>query len=357
MSKYKNKLVILQTVTPDYRSDFFKEIEINLKDGFELYSGDDFFDKSIKSDVRIKRKQIKNYFLFDRKLLFQIGIWHLLLKDIVLVLEMNPRILSNWILLIIRKIFNKETILWGHAWSKSGEDSNSEKLRHFMKMLSSKVIVYTNKQKNELKKRMPGKEILAAPNSLISSSKMQTNIPKNYLNLIYVGRLTESKKPFFLVKAFESYIKQYPIKTNLIIVGSGQEREKINEYIIEKKLENRIKLKGHIGDYEKLKELYAESFFSVSPSLAGLSITQSFGFGVPMIISKNEKHGPEIEAVKINENALFFESDKVKGFNKIILEAFDNKEYWIRKRVSIVDFCKNEYSVEAMSNIFIDLCK
>lgn len=356
MLKHNKKLVIVQTVIPDYRSDFFKEIEENLKENFELYGGNEFFDKTIKSDINIKRKKIINYFLLNRKLLFQTGIWHLLFRDVVLVLEMNPRIISNWIFLIIRKLLKKETILWGHAWSKNGKDSNSEKLRNLMKLLSSKIIVYTNKQRAELKLSMPTKPILAAPNSLIGKSKMLTKNPNEFLNLIYVGRLTKHKKPFFLVKAFEKNIKQYPSETNLIIVGAGGESGKIEKFIVEKKIDKRVKLLGHISNYDELKNLYNKSFFSISPSLAGLSITQSFSFGVPMIISKNEKHGPEIEAVKIDSNALFFNTDSIDSFHEVLISAFKNKDLWIKRRKPIVEFCKKEYSIEAMSKVFIDLC-
>lgn len=355
MSRQSSKLVIVQTVTPDYRADFFKEIEKNLKGQFELYGGSHYFDPSIKSDRTIFKRHIKNYFLFNRKLLFQTGIWHLLFKDITLVLEMNPRIISNWIFLITRKILNKETILWGHAWSKSGKESTPEKLRNLMKHVSSKIVVYSNTQKKELKETMPEKVILAAPNALISVAKMTTLIPKKEFNLIYVGRLTKHKKPLFLAKAFAENVNKYPANTKLIIVGDGVEKLKIEEYIITNNLENRIELKGHIGDYETLRNLYATSLFSISPSLAGLSITQSFSFGVPMLISEKEQHGPEIEGINPDVNALYFESNNIEDFNKVLINAFKNREYWCNQRENIVRFCKNSYSIEAMAKTFINL--
>ena len=113
---------------------------------------------------------------------------------------------------------------------------------------------------------------------------------------------------------------------------------------------------GHISDYEELKNIYNSAFFSVSPSLAGLSITQSFSFGVPMIISEFEKHGPELEAVQEGLNALFFKTDSIDSFNENLCLAFQNKDYWLNQRQSIVDFCKNEYSIEAMSMVFVNLC-
>ena len=351
------KLVIIQTVIPDYRKYFFSAIEMALNNSFELYGGDFYFESSVKSDLKIAKKPVINHFYFNRKLLFQTGIWHLLFKDIILVMEMNPRIVSNWIFLVIRRIINRKTVLWGHAWPRNGVHSKSDLLRNCMRLLANKIIVYTNQQQLELKNKMPKKDILAAPNAVVSASMMAFTRSSNQFNLIYVGRLTKRKKPYFLVKAFASEVDKYPSNTKLIIVGEGEEKDKIKKYIANNKLSNRIELLGHISNHEKLKELYFNSFFSISPGYVGLSITQSFGFGVPMLVSKDENHSPEIEALKIEENGLFFKTDSKSDFNKTLLEAFKKRDSWVQKRMQILSFCKQNYSTEAMAKVFIDLVK
>jgi glycosyltransferase involved in cell wall biosynthesis len=351
------KLVIIQTTTPDYRAVFYKSIYNSLKENFEIYSGDCYFESSVKSSDKVQRNRINNYFLLNRKFLFQTGVWHLLFKDIVLVLEMNPRILSNWFFLIVRNLFRKKTVLWGHAWPRSGALSKSDFVRGLMRKLASKIIVYTKQQQKELNKIMPNKQVLVAPNAVISSSKMRTTIIGDFNNLIYVGRLTKLKKPFFLLKAFHKCLKKLPLETKLVIVGEGEEKKGLEKYIKENNLEERVEMTGHLSDYHTLQELYLSSFFSVSPGYIGLSITQSFSFGVPMIVSKNENHSPEIEAVIENENAIFFNTDDIDDFNEVLLNLFKNKTKWINKKESIINFCKKEYSVESMSKVFIDLCK
>ena len=349
------KLIILQTVTPDYRASFFKHLRIALSEKFELYGGNRYFEKSVISDISINKINIRNHFLIKRKLLFQTGIWHLLFRDVVLVLELNPRILSNWILLFYRKITGKQTILWGHAWSRKGKHSNTDWLRNYMRKMATTIIVYTNKQQTELQKRMPSKKILTAPNAIFETFKMQSSsLHEGCINIIYVGRLTAQKKPMFLVKAFEKGYSKLPNNSKLYLVGEGEEKEKIVSYLKRKNLENRIIIKGHISDYDELKELYDKSFFSISPGYAGLSITQSFGFGVPMLISKNENHSPEIEAVVLNENALFYKTDNFDSFIETLNKAHLKRDYWNSQRPSIVSFCKKRYSTESMGKVFID---
>lgn len=350
------KLIIIQTVTPDYRLEFFNYLYNSIPDNFELYGGEKYFTQSIISSDKIKRKKSKNYFFLNRNLLFQTGIWHLLFRDVVLVLELNPRIISNWIFLLVRSVLKRDTIVWGHAWSRKGINSKSEWLRNNMRKMATKIIVYSNTQRKELKLRMPNKEIYAAPNSILISERIRTlKTIKIPTNLIYVGRLSKEKKPLFLVKAFSNSFSDLPKETKLILVGEGEEKQKIVEYIQVNNIEDKVLLKGHISDFNQLKKLYEQSFFSVSPGYIGLSVTQSFGFGVPMIVSKNENHSPEIEAVIPNINALYFETDSFTNFRKVLLQVFKNKEYWIQKREEIALFCKTNYSVEAMAKTFINI--
>jgi glycosyltransferase involved in cell wall biosynthesis len=350
------KLVIIQTVTPDYRAIFFKNIYNSLQGRFELYSGDSYFEPTVTSHKTIKRKRVKNIFLFNRKLLFQIGIWHLVFKNDVIVLELNPRIISNWIFFFVRWVFNKETYSWGHAWGRKGINSRTDFLRNFMRKLSNGVIVYTNEQKAELQNKMPQKKIISAPNSLFSRSEMTLSEDEGIReNIISVCRLVPKKKILFLVKSFMKGIEKLPINTNLIIVGDGDEKGKIEKFVNDHRLTDRVKLLGHISDYNQLKELYSRAYFSVSSGYIGLSVTQSFGFGVPMLVSKDENHSPEIEAVIAGKNAVFFKTDDKEDFIRKTVKVFEECNYWNKERKNILELCKENYSSEAMAKVFIDL--
>lgn len=349
------KLVIVQTVTPDYRAVFFDTIKEALGNRFELYAGDFYFQKSIKSADGTQKKSITNFYFFGRKLLFQFGVMHLLFRNDALVLEMNPRILSNWIMLICRKFMNKETILWGHAWPRDGQSSKTNRLRKMMQRLASCIVVYTNTQRKELVKVLPGKTILSATNSVISSKEMITNTDENVIkNILFVGRLVADKKPLFLLQSFHSIMESVPKSTSLIFAGEGPESDRLQQYIAEHNLEKRVFLMGHVGNYEELKKLYFQSLFSTSPGYVGLSAIQSFGFGVPMLVSKDENHSPEIEAVT-KLNSLLFKTDDISDCGKMMQQFFENKFYWVEKRTKITEDCKKKYSSENMAKTFITL--
>ena len=350
----KKDYIILQTVAPDYRSKLYHYIHKEFGDSFAVYAGLEYFETTVKTDTSITvYKKIKNNFFINRSFLIQTGMWKDVLRCNTLVMEMNPRILSNWVTLTLRKILKKKTILWGHAWPRSGSHSKSDKLRKIMRDMGDSIIVYTKSQKEELVAA-----VNYAPNALYFKNEMNISINetlKNIKDLIYVGRLTELKKPKLLLEAFHKALPELDDNVNLIFVGDGEEKNRLEDYVAKNKLENRVILTGHISDYSKLADYYSKSLFSVSPGYIGLSVTQSFGFGVPMLVSRNENHSPEIEAVIENENALFFDTDNLENFKDKILLIYKEKENWVTKRQSICDSCKEKYSINAMGNTFIKL--
>jgi len=359
MRKNNRTLTILQTVAPGYRERFFDYLHLVFKKNFSLFAGNEYFDESIKTRLNKPYfKKIRNVYLFKRRLLLQLDFWKEILSSEVLVLELNPRILTNWLFLILRKLLRgKKTVVWGHAWPRSGMYSKSDRLRNIMRKLADEIIVYTKTQAEELKSKMPRKKIKYAPNALYY--KNEIHIDRNILDpkhIIYVGRLVRSKKPLILLKAFDSIKNKLPSNVKLLIVGDGPERKKIENYIVENNLGNRVILLGYIGDYSMLKRLYHKSLFSVSPGYVGLSIIQSFSFGVPMIISKDEPHSPEIEAAIEGLNSIFFNTDSIEDLSKKMIEIFSDK-HWISfsTRYKICKFCRDNYSIEKMAKSFLEL--
>lgn len=349
-------LFILQTVIPDYRGKFFTELKERLCDECGFACGDNYFEKSVKTDWSIEGiHPIRNHYFLNRKILFQSGMFRKAIGAKVVVLEMNPRIITNWIILVIRKLVNKKTVLWGHAWPRKGENSTSDIVRGWMRKGGGVIVTYTEKQSKELKKKMPGKEIVFAPNSLYYKEEMKVSNKFEPLDVIYVGRLTEAKKPLILLKAFSKLSASLPEGARLIIVGEGPEKKSLLSFIKKNKMEDRIKILGHISDFKFIGNLYSQALLSVSPGYVGLSITQSFAFGVPMLISKDENHSPEIEAAIDGENSSFFVTDNVDDLSSKISDFYKKRKFWEQKRNGISEYCRERYSIERMVQPFLNL--
>tara|TARA_R110002050_G_C8963043_1_gene514763 strand:- start:7006 stop:8073 length:1068 start_codon:yes stop_codon:yes gene_type:complete len=353
-----SKLVILQTCAPDYRKKFFDQITSTLGEDFILMAGKNYFEPTVKTNYAgSSLKMVNNHFLLNRKILIQTGIWTQVFEATVMVMEMNPRIITNWIILLIRRLLRKQTVLWGHAWPRGGETSKSDWVRNVMRLFANQIIVYTNRQAEELKQKMPNKVIKAAPNAVMFSSEMLavSTLPNEVNDFIYVGRLTPSKNVRFLVDSFIEHQSKFNEKSRLLLVGDGEEMSGIKKIINQHFMRDRVIVFGHISDFEILSKLYSTCICSLSPGYIGLSVTQSFGMGVPMLISRNENHSPEIEAVKEGVNGEFFESGNSNNLINGMLSFLERKKYWLSQKKSIAQSCRENYSIENMASVFIKL--
>jgi len=352
----KKDIILTQVCIADYRDKFIKLILES--DNVCIQVGERYFEKTIKISDFVKEqsnvKLINNKFYFDNKACWQSLEWNKICSAKYVVGELNPRILSTWCLLILRIILRKKTYLWGHAWSRSGYTSKTEPLRHLMRKLSNGLLFYTENQKKEFLNKYPNfnKKLCVAPNSVFLEKEMKAiQLGKNF---IYVGRLVKDKKVDILIKGFIKYAEKNE-DSILHIVGSGDQFDTLRELANNSVYHNRIIFHGHISDIDQLKKIYTNCAASVSPGYVGLSITQSLSFGVPMIISREEPHSPEIEAMIEGFNGSFFDTDDI---NSLALQM----KYWVNHvkdsenlSESIVEDCKKRYSVEKMVAGFLEL--
>lgn len=356
MRHLSNHLIIIQNTIPGYRVVFFSYLKEILSSRFFLYAGVDTFDKTIDADKDFKPDVlIVNKFILGRRVMYYKGIKALLKSPATLIFELNPRNLSIWLFLFYRKLFGLPTVLWGHAWPRAGKHSKTNVVRDLMKSLATSIITYTALQKEELEERMPNKRILSSSNALLRREEMGTPLhTENIKGLIYVGRLIQDKKVVLLYEAFKKSLPYLPKGVVLRIIGSGPDRDIIESKLNEDGLSGSVVLIDSIFDNVQLKKYYRSSFFSVSPGYVGLNLIQSLGYGVPMIISEKEPHSPEIEAMVLNENSIYFETDSEEHLTQTIIEAYKDYDYWNEKRSSIINECKEKYSIERMAQPFLE---
>ena len=346
------KVILLQSAIADYRQNFLEVLVERLGRDLVVFTGAEHFEGTTKTDVSLGEhlRYVTNHYLLGRKLLFQTGMWRPALEADVAILELNPRILSVWLLLLLRKALGKRSLLWGHAWPREGRHKKTDHVRNLMRRLGDAIIVYTDTQARELRERMPDKPISSAPNAMYFRSMMGvTADTAGVSNIIYVGRLVATKKPMLLLEAFAAVAQELPADCKLLFVGDGPLMFDLKLRARELQVESRVVFEGHISDVEKLRELYDTAIVSVSPGYVGLSIVQSFAFGVPMIVARDEPHAPEIEALMEGANGRTFTSDSVSDLSEALLAFVRDRDVWIERRTSIMRDCVERYSVESMA--------
>jgi len=160
--------------------------------------------------------------------------------------------------------------------------------------------------------------------------------------------LVEDEKLFTAIE--NVHAKDY---VGRVVVCDGPLRGELEGRVVDLGLEGRVEILGHVSDIAVLREIYRRSIAAVSPGYVGLSLIQSLGNGVPMLIARDEPHAPEVEAVVDGVNGMFFESDSTDALAAALVVVADQRERWASRRQEIADRARSIYSVEHMVDAFV----
>ncbi|WP_421802933.1 glycosyltransferase [Flagellimonas sp.] len=131
----------------------------------------------------------------------------------------------------------------------------------------------------------------------------------NNNQLVFIGRLTTQKKLNLLIKAIK-LLKDENILVNLLLIGDGDEKERLQAQIDKYKIADQICFYGASYDETQNYKLISSSDCCVATGEIGLTAMHSLMFGVPVIShSDMNKQMPEFEAILPNINGDLFEYD------------------------------------------------
>lgn len=342
--------VLLQTTMAQYR-DLFVERLLEEAPDFSIWAGADYFERStVLSEYISKRSsRLTNRFFWKRRLLWQSGAWTACHRTASAVLELNPRILSNWPILVHRRLTGRSTAVWGHAWPRGRRSRHSLLLRDGMARLAGAAIVYTHQDRQDLVKRI-NLPVFVAPNAVVSEKvRRPTATPRH---VIQVGRLVTAKRPALTLEAWAAAVQHLPPDVKLIFVGDGPERASLEADSKRLGVASRVEFTGNVSDRVELASIYAQASVSVCAGYAGLSLTESLSYGVPMIIADDEPHSPEIALAKPH-NSFYFAARSPASLASSIIVAWTASCTSPEARQSIAAETLAQFSIESMVRGFL----
>jgi glycosyltransferase involved in cell wall biosynthesis len=353
-SARSRSIVVLQTTVPDYRERFFMALAQRLGSRLVLLAGDEDWYTDVKHAGGVPCLLTRNRFVVRRQLLWQSGALRHLVRAEVAVVGLNPRLLTAWLALLLRRLLRRRTVLWGHAWPRQGQASKSDRVRGLMRGLANTLIVYTETEAADVRSISRRANVIAAPNALYSCDELAPADPIGRpASILFVGRLNPTKKPDLLLDAFRLALPQLPPEIRLVYAGDGPLRETLEANASEDGTRERVEFHGHVSSLEELRGLYADAIVSASPGYVGLSVIQSLGFGVPMLIARDEPHAPEIEAAIDGVNAVIFEGDRPIALATALVEVVASRDDWLARRHEISRAIRDRYSIERMVDAFL----
>lgn len=132
------------------------------------------------------------------------------------------------------------------------------------------------------------------------------NIPKDTVNMVFVGRLFPEKSVDTLIEAVPHIIAVHP-KTHIMIVGGGHLRPKLEALVDRLGVRDYVTFLGLVSDEDKLFAYNASDIF-VLPSFAeleGMVVLEAMACGKPIIISDAEMSASRYF---VEDNGFLFET-------------------------------------------------
>ena len=366
LARFGSRVFIIQPVVPEYRISFFEKVNDFLQ--IEIYCSkiDQLGVRSIE-DLKVY-KYINNLSLncfFKKTILWQENIKADFKPEDVLVINGNPRFLSNLILLLRAKKAGTTVIWWGHGWSSTSKPWRA-KLRICMtRVLADKVLLYTEKERQSyIKIGFPENKVFALNNGIDTSSSniLRQSISSKNINcfikskgfddkrlVLFVGRLTEKSRGELLIKALD----QLAGDIHVIFVGDGVEKQHLIELCVSMNVEDRVTFTGAIFEEELLAYWMLASHAFVYPGAVGLSLLHAFSYGLPAVIhSDDEYQMPEHAAFKNEYNGFYFERENVQSLAASITKLLESPKHK-EMRENALRTVQNSYNVDDMVKRFI----
>lgn len=164
-------------------------------------------------------------------------------------------------------------------------------------------------------------------------------------SIIVVGSFNARKRNDVTLSAFIASAAQSSIR--LVFIGDGPEKEHIESIARQSSLASQIEFHAACHDEAILHAFYDRAICSVSNSQAGLSVLQSFAFGVPFVTSRDAISGGEIENIKHLENGWLTDGSQ-EGLTEALKSLIDNPDLASSLGRSALNYYRSFASIEHM---------
>lgn len=350
------KIMIFQTTIDGYREAFLAELT-SRGIPISLFCGDVYFRESVRTRINFAYTKLENKYLFGRRALFQVGAITAAKEPGILILEMNPRIISNWMILLLSRKRNQQVFVWGHFLGRQNDSSQISFLRTVMcQIASGGVLAYTTFDHQLFSKKFPKKNIYTVSNSLyLKNDITPANSGQDAVDFAYCGRLDSDKQVEDVILAFYKARQVGIVNSNLHILGDGPLESRLRDVVEELEIEPFVFFYGHINEIDALKQIFEKCCAQVTNGFVGLNAIQSLGFGLPLIYPEKAqlRHAPE--AYLLNSQNSLVTSGTVQGLSNAMIDFHQNRTAWRLRSADISSFVSETHSVEIMADGMIGM--
>lgn len=364
----KKKIAMVFPYAPSYREPIYKLMDEDFDCTFYFCSDADYglkyMDYSHLKNVNTEMTETKKgpFMLYS-------GISKIDFSGYDVVMHPGTiRNLSSWYLnwKVLRMKNRPKLAIWTHGWY--GKESKLERIiKRYYYSLIDKIYVYGDYAKKGLiKEGVEPSHLITIYNSLDYDSQkavrdtIQTSdiYKKHFGNdnpvIIMIGRLNIRKKLDMLIEAV-SNLNQKDEHYNIVLIGDGEDRQKLESLVREKGVGERVWFYGACFDERTNAELLFNSDLCVIPGDIGLTAIHAMTLGVPVISHNCFKYqGPEFEAIVPGVTGDFFEHDSMESLCSTLSNWFKKNS---SRRNEVRKACYDEVYKHWTPQVQLDILK
>lgn len=294
-------LFILDHKLMNYRIPFFEQLAQRGYDITVVHPG------PIIEDIGFVKQQKTTTKLLTKGLEYRI--YETPDADIIVYMQ-NIRILNLWAS-TLNPFRRFKLIHWGIGVSSarglSLDKTFISRIRGFLSRFTSALILYTDYPLSLFPASVQKKTFIA--NNTIYNPNMTDFSSEIKSSFLFIGALNKRKGLEDLFRAFSEFIKLNKTNnTQLDIIGEGEEKSRLIELASYLGIQERINFLGQISSHKEKEIYFKRAIVSISPKQAGLSVLESFSYGVPFIAYENAISGGEHLNIKNGYNGYLLNS-------------------------------------------------
>jgi len=338
-----SKTFVFSNIFPGYRKSIWKLL-LNDKSNEFVFFYSKYTHTSINLEESLinenkhlgKLNHVKNFYFFGH-LIWQTKVLYKVLKKVDSVIFLGEMtVITTWLATIIYRLRGIKVIFWGHG-IYGNENRLKLLLRKIFLRLANHNLVYEKRSKSiMLENGFKQEKISVVYNSInyeqqlnlfskLEKEKKNSIFKNKYPVLLFIGRLTKQKKVNQLIEAVK--LLNEKLNFNLLIIGEGEEKLKLEELAQDLIIENRCIFYGKSYNEDELSRLIYNSDLTVSPGNVGLTAIHSLSYGTPVCSHSNlSNQMPEVESIIEGKNGFLFEENNVLNMVEKIEKWFSSNQ-------------------------------
>jgi glycosyltransferase involved in cell wall biosynthesis len=356
LERFHGKLALQQRVLPTYRVPFFDSLARACEAGLNVLAGRPLPYEAITPGSEFAQAEFTpahNIHILrgELYLCYQRGIkaWLERNDPEALILEANPRLLSNQLAIAWMRDRGRPLLAWGLGVSTAegltaGLRTNLR--RRFFNAFDA-VIAYSSKGAQEYREAgVPQDRIFVAHNAVSPPPSGPLRRPEGKprgFRLLFVGRLQARKRVDALLRA----CAQLQPPPDLWIVGDGPERATL-EGLAGLVFPQARFFGARWG--EELEQIYAQVDLFVLPGTGGLAVQQAMARGLPAIVAEGDGTQEDLVA---EGNGWLIPPDDTDALCRALREALSDPNRLRSMGQRSYQLVKEKFNTDAMVGTFL----